>query len=205
MKIDQNRLRQQLDGIARNTLRVVSASSLKLLALDVNAAVKKTVQKAIDLEYEEMSNRLDDDELSKFLDLSNGYMVTMSTWLNKTPVNFPQIPIMEEPDEIDATDITLREIVKRKEVQTLGIGTALSVILFFSGIKIVALVTEAIAAATSIYLYKQGEERTKVVNQQAKAKFEREVNEYVAKVINAAMNWVDLAIKKSDSLIVTYS
>lgn len=205
MNIDQNRLRQQLDGIARNTLRVVSASSLKLLALDTHAAVKKAVQKAIELEYEELSNRLDGEELSKFLDLSNGYMVTMSTWLNKTPVNFPQIPVMEEPDEKDANDITLRDIVKRKEVQTIGIGTALSIMLFFSGMKIVALVTEAIAAAASIYFYKQGEMQTKVVNEQAKATFEKEVNDYVANVINSAMNWVALAEHKSDTLIATFA
>lgn len=204
MNIDKNRLRQQLDNIAKNTVKVVSASSLKLLALNVHNAVKEVVQAAVKQEYDDMSNRLEGEELSKFLDLSNGYMVSMSRWINKTPIRFPRIPVMEEPDEKNATNGMLQDIVKRKEVLTFGMGTALSIILFFSGMKIVALVTEAIATSASIYLYKQGEEQTREINEHAKATFEKEVNAYVNQVIDSALNWVVSAEQKSGSLTSTF-
>lgn len=205
MNIDKNQLRYQFDTLAKSTLKVVSASSLKLFALEVENAAKGTILKATEQEYDEVSKSLEGERLSKFLDLSNGYLVTMNTWVNSNTIRFPRIPVMEEPDERGANNnATLRDIVKRKEVQTFGIGTALSIILFFSGMKFIALVTEALATATSIYLYKQDNRQSQVINEQAKAKFEQEVSSYISSVIETALNWASNAENKSESLISSF-
>lgn len=205
MNIDKNRLHYQFDTLAKSTLKVVSASSLKLFALEVENAAKSAILKAIEQEYDEVSKKLEGERLSKFLDLSNGYLVTMNTWVNSNTIRFPRIPVMEEPDERGAnSNATLRDIVKRKEVQTFGIGTALSIILFFSGMKFIALVTEALATATSIYMYKQDNRQSQVINEQAKVKFEQEVSSYISSVIEAALNWVSNAENKSESLISSF-
>lgn len=203
MDINKTMLRQEFDSLAKSTLKVVSASSLKLFALEVENLAKKQVRSACEKEYNLVSSQLDGEELSKFLDLSSGYLVTMYSWINTFKFNFPSIPVYSEPDEINANPNSLRELVRRKEVQTFGLGTAISIILFFSGAKAIALVTEALAAAASLYLYNQNSTEKEVVNEKAKIEFEHNVNKYISQVINSALSWVDTVESKSSSLIAS--
>lgn len=205
MDINKTMLRQEYDSLAKSTLKVVSASSLKLFALEVENIAKKQVRSACETEYRLISSKLDGEDLSKFLDLSSGYLVTMNSWINTFKINFPSIPVYSEPDEINANPNSLRELVRRKEVQTFGLGTAISIILFFSGYKAVALVTEAIAAAASLYLYNQSSTEKEVVNENAKKEFEQNVNNYISQVIDSALSWVDAVESKSSSLIASLS
>ena len=204
MKIDKTALCQEFDKLAKSTLRVVSASSLKLFTLEVENIAKRWIRSSIEKEYNQVSTTLNGDTLSKFLDLSKGYLVSMNEWINKSKIKFPSIPVMEEPDEVNASANSLRELVKRKEVQAFGCGTALSIILFLSGVKIIAFVTEAIAAAAGLYLYKQSNiEKTEIKNK-AKDKFEKDVNQYIDQVIEKTLSWVDTAERESDNLIFSY-
>lgn len=205
MEINIDILKAEYKTLAQNTLKVVSASSLKLFALEIENATKSVVSKAIEEQYNTTSSKLDGEELSRFLDLTTGYMVIMKTLVSKTSFEFPQIPVMEEPDEINATPNTLRDFAKRKEVQTFGLGTALSVILFFSGIKLIALVTEAIATTASVYIYTRGVTNQEIVNEQAKQQFEKSVNDYMESVENNALTWIEKAKQKSSQLIESYT
>jgi hypothetical protein len=204
MNIDLEWLRSQMDRLAKDTLKVVSASSLKLFSLEVEDAAKKCLQSAIEEEYNKYSKQFEGDQLSKFLDLSNGYLVNMNTWMNQSKIQFPQIPVMEEPDECNANSTSLQDIVKRREVQVFGLGTAISIILMFSGVKFIAFVTEAVAVASSIYLYKRDEEEKRVINEKAKEDLENKVNSYISSVISNTQTWITKAENQSDFLISTY-
>lgn len=204
MNIDKTSIHQEIDALAKTTLKVVSASSLKLFSLEAENLSKKAVLSAIEREYNMISSKLEGEELSRFLDLTSGYLVSMDSWVNNTKFIFPSIPVMEEPDEINASTNSLREIVKRKEVQTFGGGTAISIILFFSGVKIIALVTEAIATAASLYLYNQSNREKVEVKNKAKEEFEKNVNKYISNVIEVSLSWVNSAEKKSDEQIASF-
>lgn len=201
MSIDIISLRQEIDNIAKRNLKVISASSLKLFTLEVENTTKKYVKSYVEEKYNFYSSKLIGDKLSKFLNLSNGYLVTMNNWINQTEFNFPVIPVLQEQDEKGLTTSSLQEFVKRKEVQTFGIGTAVSIFLFISGIRIVAFVTEAIAAAASLFIYKQ---EAKICNENMKRDFEIKVNDFIFHVINSAINWTKMAENKSKSMLISY-
>ena len=104
--------------------------------------------------------------LNEYIDNMNiGYVASMKNWIKDNPMVLPRIDIEDnEPEQQDG--LSLREIVKKKEVQIVGVGTAMSFILLVSGLKVWALLAESLAIAYGIYEHNNQQEKKRSINLQ---------------------------------------
>lgn len=115
----------------------------------------------------------------------------------------PKIDI--EDNELEQQEgLSLREIVKKKEVQIVGVGTAMSFILLVSGLKVWALLAESLAIAYGIYEHNNQQERKRSINLQKEKELQHKINTYIASVEEIALKWAADAEIFSNSLLVKY-
>lgn len=204
MNIDYNSLRAQIRQIAQEDIKVISSSSLKLYASDVRENFKKYISAQVKETYKKLVDTIPDEKQLDFINLETGYVISMTKWINDNPIHLPTIDIEEEDDEgkaVASGDIDLRELVRRKEVQIVGVGTAVSFLLLVSGFKIWALLAESLAIACGIYEYNAQQEMTREVNVRKEHELQSKVNNFISLVETNAIEWAKSANEQSDLIL----
>ena len=203
MNIDNNILKGKIKEIAQNDLKITSASSLKLYATDVQDTFVKYISSQIKNTYNELVDSISEEKQIDFINLNTGYVVSMKNWIKNNPMALPKIDIEDnEPEQQEG--LSLREIVKKKEVQIVGVGTAMSFILLVSGLKVWALLAESLAIAYGIYEHNNQQERKRSINLQKEKELQHKINTYIASVEEIALKWAADAEIFSNSLLVKY-
>lgn len=203
MNIDNNILKGKIKEIAQNDLKIISASSLKLYATDVQDTFVKYISSQIKNTYNELVDSISEEKQIDFINLNTGYVVSMKNWIKNNPMVLPKIDI--EDNELEQQEgLSLREIVKKKEVQIVGVGTAMSFILLVSGLKVWALLAESLAIAYGIYEHNNQQERKRSINLQKEKELQHKINTYIASVEEIALKWAADAEIFSNSLLVKY-
>lgn len=204
MNIDYNSLRAQIRQIAQEDIKVISSSSLKLYASDVREYFKKYISAQVKETYKILVDTIPEEKQLDFINLESGYVISMTQWINNNPMYLPTIDIEEDEDEKESVasgDIDLRELVHRKEVQIVGVGTAISFLLLVSGFKIWALLAESLAIACGIYEYNAQREMTREVNVRKEHELQEKVNKFISLVESNAMEWAKKADEQSDYIL----
>lgn len=203
MNIDNNILKGKIKEIAQNDLKVISASSLKLYATDVRDTFVKYISSEIKTTYNELVDSISEEKQIDFINLNTGYVVSMKNWIKNNPMVLPKVDIEDnEPEQQDG--LSLREIVKKKEVQIVGVGTAMSFILLVSGLKVWALLAESLAIAYGIYEHNNQQERKRSINLQKEKELQNKINSYIASVEEIALKWAADAENFSNSMLKKY-
>ena len=203
MDIDNKILKEQIKDIAQNDLKILSTSSLKLYATDVQDTFVKYISSQIKNTYNELVDSISEEKQIDFINLNTGYVVSMKNWIKNNPMVLPKIDIEDnEPEQQEG--LSLREIVKKKEVQIVGVGTAMSFILLVSGLKVWALLAESLAIAYGIYEHNNQQERKRSINLQKEKELQHKINTYIASVEEIALKWAADAEIFSNSLLVKY-
>lgn len=203
MDIDNKILKEQIKKIAQNDLKILSASSLKLYATDVQDTFVKYISSQIKKTYNELVDSISEEKQIDFINLNTGYVVSMKNWITNNPMVLPKIDIEDyEPEQQEG--VSLREVVKNKEVQIVGVGTAMSFILLVSGLKVWALVAESLAIAYGIYEHNNQQERKRNINLQKEEELQNKINSYIASVEENALKWAADAEIFSNSLLAKY-
>lgn len=204
MNIDYNALRAQIRQIAQEDIKVISSSSLKLYASDVRENFKKYISAQVKETYKQLVDTIPEDKQLEFINLETGYVISMTKWINDNPMTLPTIDIEEDDEEKESVisgDIDLRELVHRKEVQIVGVGTAVSFLLLVSGFKIWALLAESLAIACGIYEYNNQREMTREVNIRKEQELQAKVNAFISGVETNAIEWTKSANEQSDFIL----
>ena len=203
MDIDNKILEEQIKDIAQNDLKILSTSSLKLYATDVQDTFVQYISSQIKNTYNELVDSISEEKQIDFINLNTGYVASMKNWIKDNPMVLPRIDIEDnEPEQQDG--LSLREIVKKKEVQIVGVGTAMSFILLVSGLKVWALLAESLAIAYGIYEHSNQQERKRSINLQKEKELQNKINSYIASVEEVALKWVADAEIFSNSLLAKY-
>ena len=203
MDIDNKILKEQIKDIAQNDLKILSTSSLKLYATDVQDTFVQYISSQIKNTYNELVDSISEEKQIDFINLNTGYVVSMKNWIKNNPMVLPKIDIEDnEPEQQEG--LSLREIVKKKEVQIVGVGTAMSFILLVSGLKVWALLAESLAIAYGIYEHNNQQERKRSINLQKEKELQHKINTYIASVEEIALKWAADAEIFSNSLLVKY-
>lgn len=203
MDIDNKILKEQIKDIAQNDLKILSTSSLKLYATDVQDTFVKYISSQIKKTYNELVDSISEEKQIDFINLNTGYVVSMKNWITNNPMVLPKIDIEDnEPEQQE--EVSLREVVKKKEVQIVGVGTAMSFILLVSGLKVWALLAESLAIAYGIYEHSNQQERKRSINLQKEKELQNKINSYIASVEEVALKWVADAEIFSNSLLAKY-
>lgn len=203
MDIDNKILKEQIKDIAQNDLKILSTSSLKLYATNVQDTFVQYISSQIKNTYNELVNSISEEKQIDFINLNTGYVASMKNWIKDNPMVLPRIDIEDnEPEQQDG--LSLREIVKKKEVQIVGVGTAMSFILLVSGLKVWALLAESLAIAYGIYEHSNQQERKRSINLQKEKELQNKINSYIASVEEVALKWVADAEIFSNSLLAKY-
>lgn len=203
MDIDNKILKEQIKDIAQNDLKILSTSSLKLYATDVQDTFVQYISSQIKKTYNELVNSISEEKQIDFINLNTGYVVSMKNWITNNPMVLPKIDIEDnEPEQQEG--ISLREVVKKKEVQIVGVGTAMSFILLVSGLKVWALLAESLAIAYGIYEHNNQQERKRSINLQKEKELQNKINSYIASVEEIALKWAADAEIFSNSLLAKY-
>lgn len=203
MNIDNNILKGKIKEIAQNDLKIISASSLKLYATDVQDTFVKYISSQIKNTYNELVDSISEEKQIDFINLNTGYVVSMKNWIKNNPMVLPKIDIEDnEPEQQEG--LSLREIVKKKEVQIVGVGTAMSFILLVSGLKVWALLAESLAIAYGIYEHNNQQERKRSINLQKEKELQNKINSYIASVEEIALKWAADAEIFSNSILEKY-
>ena len=203
MDIDNKILKEQIKDIAQNDLKILSTSSLKLYATDVQDTFVQYISSQIKNTYTELVDSISEEKQIDFINLNTGYVASMKNWIKDNPMVLPRIDIEDnEPEQQDG--LSLREIVKKKEVQIVGVGTAMSFILLVSGLKVWALLAESLAIAYGIYEHSNQQERKRSINLQKEKELQNKINSYIASVEEVALKWVADAEIFSNSLLAKY-
>ncbi len=203
MDIDNKILKEQIKEIAQNDLKILSASSLKLYAIDVQDSFVKYINLQIKKTYNELVDSISEEKQIDFINLNTGYVVSMKNWITNNPMVLPKIDIEDyEPEQQEG--VSLREVVKNKEVQIVGVGTAMSFIMLVSGLKVWALVAESLAIAYGIYEHNNQQERKRNINLQKEKELQNKINSYIASVEENALKWAVDAEIFSNSLLAKY-
>ena len=203
MDIDNKILKEQIKDIAQNDLKILSTSSLKLYATDVQDTFVQYISSQIKNTYNELVDSISEEKQIDFINLNTGYVASMKNWIKDNPMVLPRIDIQDnEPEQQDG--LSLREIVKKKEVQIVGVGTAMSFILLVSGLKVWALLAESLAIAYGIYEHSNQQERKRSINLQKEKELQNKINSYIASVEEVALKWVADAEIFSNSLLAKY-
>lgn len=203
MDIDNKILKEQIKDIAQNDLKILSTSSLKLYATDVQDTFVQYISSQIKNTYNELVDSISEEKQIDFINLNTGYVASMKNWIKDNPMVLPRIYIEDnEPEQQDG--LSLREIVKKKEVQIVGVGTAMSFILLVSGLKVWALLAESLAIAYGIYEHSNQQERKRSINLQKEKELQNKINSYIASVEEVALKWVADAEIFSNSLLAKY-
>lgn len=204
MNIDNNILKEKIKGIAQNDLKIISASSLKLYATDVQDTFVQYISSQIKNTYNELVDSISEEKQIDFINLNTGYVASMKNWIKDNPMVLPRIDIEDnEPEQQDG--LSLREIVKKKEVQIVGVGTAMSFILLVSGLKVWALLAESLAIAYGIYEHNNQQEKKRSINLQKEKELQNKINSYIASVEENALKWAADAEIFSNSLLAKYN
>lgn len=77
MNIDNNILKGKIKEIAQNDLKIISASSLKLYATDVQDTFVKYISSQIKNTYNELVDSISEEKQIDFINLNTGYVVSM--------------------------------------------------------------------------------------------------------------------------------
>lgn len=203
MNIDNKILKEQIKEIAQNDLKILSASSLKLYATDVQDTFVKYISSQIKKTYNDIVDSISEEKQIDFINLNTGYVVSMKNWITNNPMVLPKIDIDDnEPEQQEG--VSLREIVKKKEVQIVGVGTAMSFILLVSGLKVWALLAESLAIAYGIYEHNNQQERKRSINLQKEKELQNKINSYIASVEEIALKWAADAEIFSNSILEKY-
>lgn len=203
MDIDNKILKEQIKEIAQNDLKILSASSLKLYATDVQDTFVKYISSQIKKTYNDIVDSISEEKQIVFINLNTGYVVSMKNWITNNPMVLPKIDIDDnEPEQQEG--VSLREIVKKKEVQIVGVGTAMSFILLVSGLKVWALLAESLAIAYGIYEHNNQQERKRSINLQKEKELQNKINSYIASVEEIALKWAADAEIFSNSILEKY-
>ena len=203
MDIDNKILKEQIKDIAQNDLKILSTSSLKLYATDVQDTFVQYISSQIKKTYNELVNSISEEKQIDFINLNTGYVVSMKNWITNNPMVLPKIDIDDnEPEQQEG--VSLREIVKKKEVQIVGVGTAMSFILLVSGLKVWALLAESLAIAYGIYEHNNQQERKRSINLQKEKELQNKINSYIASVEEIALKWAADAEIFSNSILEKY-
>lgn len=203
MDIDNKILKEQIKDIAQNDLKILSTSSLKLYATDVQDTFVKYISSQIKKTYNELVDSISEEKQIDFINLNTGYVVSMKNWITNNPMVLPKIDIEDnEPEQQEG--ISLREVVKKKEVQIVGVGTAMSFILLVSGLKVWALLAESLAIAYGIYEHNNQQERKRSINLQKEKELQNKINSYIASVEEIALKWAADAEIFSNSILEKY-
>lgn len=203
MDIDNKILKEQIKEIAQNDLKILSASSLKLYATDVQDTFVKYISSQIKKTYNDIVDSISEEKQIDFINLNTGYVVSMKNWITNNPMVLPKIDIDDnEPEQQEG--VSLREIVKKKEVQIVGVGTAMSFILLVSGLKVWALLAESLAIAYGIYEHNNQQERKRSINIQKEKELQNKINSYIASVEEIALKWAADAEIFSNSILEKY-
>ena len=203
MDIDNKILKEQIKDIAQNDLKILSTSSLKLYATDVQDTFVQYISSQIKNTYNELVDSISEEKQIDFINLNTGYVASMKNWIKDNPMVLPRIDIEDnEPEQQDG--LSLREIVKKKEVQIVGVGTAMSFILLVSGLKVWALLAESLAIDYGIYEHSNQQERKRSINLQKEKELQNKINSYIASVEEVALKWVADAEIFSNSLLAKY-
>ena len=203
MDIDNKILKEQIKDIAQNDLKILSTSSLKLYATDVQDTFVQYISSQIKKTYNELVNSISEEKQIDFINLNTGYVVSMKNWITNNPMVLPKIDIEDnEPEQQEG--ISLREVVKKKEVQIVGVGTAMSFILLVSGLKVWALLAESLAIAYGIYEHSNQQERKRSINLQKEKELQNKINSYIASVEEIALKWAADAEIFSNSILEKY-
>lgn len=204
MNIDNNILKEKIKGIAQNDLKIISASSLKLYATDVQDTFVQYISSQIKNTYNELVDSISEEKQIDFINLNTGYVASMKNWIKDNPMVLPRIDIEDnEPEQQDG--LSLREIVKKKEVQIVGVGTAMSFMLLVSGLKVWALLAESLAIAYGIYEHNNQQEKKRSINLQKEKELQNKINSYIASVEENALKWAADAEIFSNSLLAKYN
>lgn len=203
MDIDNKILKEQIKDIAQNDLKILSTSSLKLYATDVQDTFVQYISSQIKNTYNELVDSISEEKQIDFINLNTGYVASMKNWIKDNPMVLPRIDIVDnEPEQQDG--LSLREIVKKKEVQIVGVGTAMSFILLVSGLKVWALLAESLAIAYGIYEHNNQQERKRSINLQKEKELQNKINSYIASVEEIALKWAADAEIFSNSILEKY-
>lgn len=203
MDIDNKILKEQIKDIAQNDLKILSTSSLKLYATDVQDTFVQYISSQIKNTYNELVDSISEEKQIDFINLNTGYVASMKNWIKDNPMVLPRIDIEDnEPEQQDG--LSLREIVKKKEVQIVGVGTAMSFILLVSGLKVWALLAESLAIAYGIYEHNNQQERKRSINLQKEKELQNKINSYIASVEEIALKWAADAEIFSNSILEKY-
>lgn len=203
MDIDNKILKEQIKEIAQNDLKILSASSLKLYATDVQDTFVKYISSQIKKTYNDIVDSISEEKQIDFINLNTGYVVSMKNWITNNPMVLPKIDIDDNEQE-QQEGVSLREIVKKKEVQIVGVGTAMSFILLVSGLKVWALLAESLAIAYGIYEHNNQQERKRSINLQKEKELQNKINSYIASVEEIALKWAADAEIFSNSILEKY-
>ena len=199
MKNNYDYIEKAIGDIARKTFegKVISVSLLNLYCEEVRSFINDYISENIERSYRENLIRIPPSKKSGYLNLTNGYVVSMMNWTNDNPIVFPKVDFMEETAEerlSNSQNMSLSEIANRESVRILSIGSIVNVILWISGLKILSLVAEA--AVVGFGALKMVNESQSIASNERTMRiaFESKANSF----INSVNSTVDDYVKQVD-------
>lgn len=209
MQIDYNFIQSGIKDIARKTFesKALSTSLLRLYCEEVRSFVNDYIAERIENSYRNNLNRVQPSRKGDFLNLEHGYMVTMTSWVNNNPIQFPKIDFIEESSEerySQSQNMSQSEIANRESIRILGIGSVVNIILWISGLKILSIVAEAAVVGFSAYKMMNGTHQSVADISSERIAFESKANAFISRVNAAAEEFVHNAEAKSTELLNDY-
>ena len=91
MKVNYQILKDNIQQVAKDDLRILSTSSLRLYATDVRDSFVKYISSQVKATYNEVVDTIPEEKQMDFLNLNSGYAISMTNWINSHPINLPHI------------------------------------------------------------------------------------------------------------------
>ena len=120
MDIDNKILKEQIKDIAQNDLKILSTSSLKLYATDVQDTFVQYISSQIKNTYNELVDSISEEKQIDFINLNTGYVASMKNWIKDNPMVLPRMTskIMNQNNKTDYLCVKLLRRRKSKLLES---------------------------------------------------------------------------------------
>lgn len=214
MKADYSYIESKIGDIANSTFngRAISVSLLKLYCEEIRGFLKEYISEKTEATYRENLPKVPSEKRGGFLNLEHGYIVSMTNWVNETPIVFPDTDFLKESQEEkrDRTqNISWSEIASRESVRILGLGSVVNIALWISGtyipclssLKIFSLFSETAVIGVGAYKMRSESQARSQEPASRKAAFEKKANDFIARVSQVALDYVQKAEIVSNEIL----
>lgn len=194
--LDRVTIIDQLNSLKVDCLKnSLSADKIKILSLDIESLVSRSVREFIKETGNDYSNQIQDiTKQNKFLDFKSGYKGQMYAWFKENSIITQEFTIKN----LEKTNY----FEKQKTLQSAALSTAAIVVVYFiSGSVIVTLAIGVLGLIWTLYQKKKGHQKDiKTYEDKLREKME----ELVKAIAKEAYDWLDKLEAQSDKVLASF-